>query len=107
MGYTPYLVAGLNSGISTYLKPWLRPDQALTDMEDCYVYRGQIQKRFGYDLYDTFPAHPGLYFAATGDGSTTTFTFTLPFATVANPIGKKSLTITHTVGGTVNTNGTD
>lgn len=107
MNYEPFLVAPLNSGIATYLKPWLEPDNAYVEMEDCYLYRGVMQKRYGYNQYGVFPNKVGIKQVGIGNGSATTFNTTLDFATVANPVGKKSLTITHTNAGVVVTDGTD
>lgn len=104
--YQPFLVAPFNSGISTYLKPWMQPDEAFTEMEDAYVYRGVVQKRYGYSLYDHFPNAVGIYHLGTGNGTTTIFNGTLPYTTLA-PIGKRSLEIRHVNGGTVVTNGVD
>ena len=103
MTYSPYLIAPFSSGISTYLKPWLQPEEALTAMEDCYTYRGSIQKRYGYSLYGVFPNKVGLKNVGIGTGAATTFTPTLDYT----PVGKRSLTITHTQGGVVITDGTD
>lgn len=103
MAYQPYLVAPSRSGISTYLKPWLQPEDAVTNMEDCFVYRGVIQKRDGYVLYDTFPESVGIYNAGMGDGVTTTFNFTIPYL----PVGKRSLAISHYNAGVLVTNGID
>lgn len=102
-GYIPFLVAPSGTGISTYLKPWLQPEDAMTDMEDCYVYRGVIQKRYGFALYDSFPDGIGIYHLGTGDGTTTAFSGTLPYL----PVGKKSLQILHTLAGSVISDGVD
>lgn len=107
MGYQPFLVAPSNTGISKYLKPWLQPEDALVDMEDCYTYRGVIQKRYGFALYDTFPSGIGINQFGTGNGTTTTFNGTLSYATVGNPVGRRSLQISHTQGGVLITDGTD
>lgn len=106
--YQPFLVAPFNSGISKYLKPWLQTEDAMIDMQDCYTYRGSIQKRDGYTYYDTFPNSVGLFMSQDpADGTTVTFTGTLPYATVLHPIGHYSLGITHTNAGVIVTNGTD
>lgn len=102
-GYQPFMVAPSTTGISTYLEPWLQPEDALVNAEDCYTYRGSIQKRYGYSLFDTFPDAAGVYQMATGDGTTLTFTGTLPYS----PVGKRSLEISHTLAGVVITDGVD
>lgn len=103
MGFQPFLVASFSSGISTYLKPWLQTDESLTEMQDCYTYRGVIQKRYGYGLYDTFPEGIGILHLGTGDGVDTSFSGTLPYT----PVGKRSLRIAHTQGGTLIDDGVD
>lgn len=44
-----YLIAPFteNSGLTTNLKPWQIPDEAFATMDNMYVYRGRIRKRFG------------------------------------------------------------
>lgn len=103
MTYTPFMVAPLGTGVSKYLKPWLQPEDAFQDMQDCFQYRGQIQKRYGYNLYGVFPNKVGIKHVGIGDGVTTTFTPTLDYV----PVGKRSLAITHTNGSTVVTDGID
>lgn len=107
MGYTPYLVAPSTTGVSKFLKPWLNPEDSLVDMQDCYCYRGVIQKRYGYSLLAEFPDSVGVYHLGAGDGTTTAFTGTVPYATVGFPIGKRSLEISHTNGGSLVTDGVD
>lgn len=101
--YTPFLVSALNSGISRYLRPWLQTDDAFTDMQDCYTYRGVVQKRYGFSLYGCFVDKVGIKQVGVGNGVLTTFSPTLTYT----PVGKKSLTITHTQGGSTYTDGTD
>ena len=36
-----------NSGLNTSMRPWQIPDQAWAQMNNAYVYRGRIRKRFG------------------------------------------------------------
>jgi len=36
-----------NSGLRTDVKPWLIPDEAFSVMENAYVFRGRVRKRFG------------------------------------------------------------
>lgn len=47
-GLTPYLIAELKTGISTYLQPWQRPADAFDPLVNAYVYRGTLNKRNGY-----------------------------------------------------------
>ena len=45
-----FLIAPFNTGLETDLKPWLIPDDAFATMENAYVFRGRIRKRFGSDF---------------------------------------------------------
>ncbi len=36
-----------NSGVQGNLKPWLIPDQAFSQLNNAYVFRGRVRKRFG------------------------------------------------------------
>ena len=44
-----FLIAPFQSGLETDLKPWLIPDDAFAEMNNAYVFRGRIRKRFGSD----------------------------------------------------------
>ncbi len=35
------------SGLQTDVKPWLVPDEAFSELENAYVFRGRVRKRFG------------------------------------------------------------
>ena len=35
------------SGLQTDHKPWLIPDEAFSELENAYVFRGRVRKRFG------------------------------------------------------------
>ena len=39
-----------NSGLQTNLRPWLLPDNAFARLENAYVFRGRVKKRFGSTL---------------------------------------------------------
>ena len=107
MGYQPFAVAPFTSGISKYLKPFLQPEEALTDMQDCYCYRGSVFSRDGFDLFDDFPFAAGLAQTDWTNGSTTTFVGTLPLVGGGTNVGQKSLQISHVNAGVLVTNGTD
>lgn len=36
-----------NSGLQTDVKPWLIPDEAFAELNNAYVFRGRVRKRFG------------------------------------------------------------
>lgn len=50
MSLQTYLIAPYEIGEQTNLKPWLLPEKAFEELEDCYVWRGIVRKRFGYNL---------------------------------------------------------
>lgn len=41
------------SGLVKNVKPWLIPDEAFSNMENAYVYRGRVRKRFGSEWLDS------------------------------------------------------
>jgi hypothetical protein len=47
MAYDRYLIAPINSGLQTDLKPWLTPDDSFEILNNAYVFRGRVKKRFG------------------------------------------------------------
>lgn len=42
-----FLIAPINSGLQTDLKPWQIIDDAFSDMQNAYIFRGRVKKRFG------------------------------------------------------------
>jgi hypothetical protein len=42
-----FLIAPINTGLETDLKPWLLPDDAFAQLNNAYVFRGRVKKRFG------------------------------------------------------------
>jgi hypothetical protein len=47
MAFDRFLIAPINTGLETDLKPWLIPDDAFARMNNAYVFRGRVRKRFG------------------------------------------------------------
>lgn len=47
MPFDRFLIAPINSGLQTDLRPWLIPDDAFAELENAYVFRGRVRKRFG------------------------------------------------------------
>lgn len=45
-----FLIAPFTTGFETYLKPWLIPDDAFETLQNAYVWRGRVRKRFGAQL---------------------------------------------------------
>jgi len=48
-----FLIAPINTGLQKDLKPWLIPDDAFDELNNAYVFRGRIRKRFGGRLMGT------------------------------------------------------
>lgn len=44
------MIAPINSGMQTDLKSWLIPDDAFAQLNNAYVFRGRVRKRFGSRL---------------------------------------------------------
>jgi hypothetical protein len=47
MPFDRFLIAPINTGLETDLKPWLIPDDAFAQLNNAYVFRGRVRKRFG------------------------------------------------------------
>lgn len=50
MAFDRFLIAPFGDGWRTDLKPWLIPDEAFAQLNNAYVFRGRIRKRFGSKL---------------------------------------------------------
>lgn len=44
----PYLIANMRTGLERDLEPWLLPEDAFPQLEDCYMFRGRIPRRKGF-----------------------------------------------------------
>lgn len=56
----PFLISEFQTGLSTFLQPWMRPRDAFEPLTDAYTYRGVVTKRngsvpFGNQLADHKP----------------------------------------------------
>lgn len=47
MAYDRFLIAPFKTGLETDLKPFLIPEDAMAELNNAYVWRGRIRKRFG------------------------------------------------------------
>jgi len=47
MKYDRFMIAPLNTGLQTDVRPWLIPDDAFSLLNNAYVFRGRVRKRFG------------------------------------------------------------
>ena len=45
-----FFIGPLNTGLQLDLKPWLIADDAFTTLQNAYVFRGRVRKRFGQTL---------------------------------------------------------
>lgn len=50
MAFDRFLIAPVNSGLTNNVPPWLIPDEAFDYLQNAYVFRGRILKRFGSSL---------------------------------------------------------
>lgn len=44
----PFLIGNVRTGLERDLEPWLLPNDAYPDLEDCYMFRGRIPRRLGF-----------------------------------------------------------
>lgn len=55
MAFDRFLIAPINTGWETDLRPWLIPDDAFATLFNAWVFRGRLRKRFGSEYMGTFP----------------------------------------------------
>ena len=53
MPFDRFLIAPINSGLQKNLRPWLIPDDAFDYLQNAYVFRGRVKKRFGSTFMGT------------------------------------------------------
>jgi hypothetical protein len=53
MAFDRFLIAPINSGLTKNAPPWLIPDEAFDYLQNAYVFRSRILKRFGSELMGT------------------------------------------------------
>lgn len=44
----PFLIADIRKGLERDVEPWLLPEDAFPNLEDCFMFRGRIQRRQGF-----------------------------------------------------------
>ena len=55
-----FLIAAYSQGLRTDLRPWIIPDEAFEKLQNAYVFRGRVTKRFGAIYMGTgIPSTPG------------------------------------------------
>jgi len=47
MAMDRFIIAPFTTGLETYLKPWLIPDDAWSLLQNAYIFRGRVRKRVG------------------------------------------------------------
>ncbi len=47
MAFDRFLIAPINTGLQTDVKSWMIPDDAFEYLQNAYVFRGRVRKRFG------------------------------------------------------------
>lgn len=52
MPYQKFLVAPFEIGQENDVEPWLLPEKAFSQMENVYLYRGRVKKKFGFTHLD-------------------------------------------------------
>jgi len=48
--FDKFLIAPFETGLETDLKPWLIPEDAFQQLNNAYIFRGRVRKRFGSSL---------------------------------------------------------
>lgn len=48
-----FMIAPINIGLQTDVRPWLIPDDAFSSLLNAYIFRGRVRKRFGSYLMNT------------------------------------------------------
>lgn len=72
-----------NSGMQTNVKPWLLPDNAFLNLENCYVYRGSVRKKLGSTWSGTGQLGSRLRYALGSTNSSGNASGTVPGAVFA------------------------
>jgi len=76
-----FLIAPINTGLETDLKPWQILDDAFTELQNAYVFRGRVRKRFGSRWMGTTQASTRLRVSL---GNNTNAAMNLPANTAAH-----------------------
>lgn len=81
MAMDRYLIAPINSGLVNNSKPWIQPDDAFETLQNIYVFRGRLRKRFGSQLMGPSPLNSRLGVSL---GNNTNAAINLPANTTAH-----------------------
>lgn len=91
MGYQPFLIANTRIGMERDVEPFLLPNDAYPDLEDCYLWRGRVKKRRGFRLLGRLNTKIG---TTNGGGA---LTVTLPNVPLIP--GTTQIQVIQTIGG--------
>ena len=53
MPYDRFMIAPITGGLQNDLKPWLIPDESFEELNNAYIFRGRVRKRFGSRLMNS------------------------------------------------------
>lgn len=59
MPFDRFMIAPLQGGLQTDVRPWMIPDDAFARLDNAYVFRGRVRKRFGSELLQGSTPTPG------------------------------------------------
>jgi hypothetical protein len=113
MAFDKFLIAPLNSGLMTNTKSWQIMDDAFDYLQNAYVFRGRLRKRFGSQLMGTSPLQSRLRInigttnAITGNLGATNLPGANPALAVGQIFSVGNVIFTVNVLGNVDTLSTD
>jgi hypothetical protein len=79
----PHLIAAPKVGLERDIEPWLLPEGAYPDLQDCYLWRGRIKRRKGFSLLGQLNRSLGASGTTDGAGN---LTFTIPGFSSGSPM---------------------
>ena len=50
MAYDRFMIAPMATGLETDQKPWLIPEDAFSRLNNAYIFRGRVRKKYGTQL---------------------------------------------------------
>lgn len=92
--YKPFPITEQKTGLTDYLQPWIRPQDAWEPLENANIYRGTLNKRAGYSEFGRMAYRDNGVKVATGDGGPV-YSGTIP----VRPFRKGSVTIVTEAAG--------
>lgn len=102
-GLQPFVIGELKTGISTYLQPWRRAEDAFDPLVNAYVYRGTLNKRNGYIVFGNQLADHNPVMGIMQRINESTGVISLVVASTRNAykynVGPNTFTLIGTIGG--------